>query len=107
MEAELGLFFLIVGTLLELIFTIVVVTAISIIVGLVYKSLTLMKVALQWSLIGGFLGIIAKALWILMNFMSLKEALNSSEVALIVPNFTGLGGILGIFYWLLRVKNRD
>lgn len=107
MEAELVLFFLLTGTLLELIFSLVVVTAIGTILGLLSKSLTLIKFSMKWSLVGGCFGILNKALWILMNLMPLKEALKSSEVALIVPTFTGIGGFLGIFYWRFRVKNRD
>jgi len=104
MSPELGLFFLITGTLLELIFSLAAVTAIALIIGLFYKSLTLMNMAMKWSLVGGCFGILNKTLWILINLMPLKEALQSQEVALIVPTFTGIGGLLGILYWRLRVK---
>ena len=107
MGDELGLFFLITGTLLEFIFSLVAVTAIGFLLGLLYQSLTLMNVAMKWALVGGWLGIFNKALWILINLMPLKEALTSPELARIVPMFTGIGGLMGIFYWRLRVKNRD
>lgn len=75
MGKELVLFFLITGTLLEFIFSLVAVTAIGFILGLFYQSLTLINVAMKWALVGGWVGIFNKALWILINLMPLKEAL--------------------------------